>query len=767
MTGGASPTTSLAILLSDKLMAIPNLTTRVPLLLDVDEMNYSSWMHFFQKFCCGYNLLKHILGETKTTNDTSSSEPKPPTAEWLTIDSIVLTWIFTTLSKTVQQRLVVENPTTTKADWTILALIFNDNKRSRSIALKAELRSMKLGDLSNHAYFRKIESITTILSILGSPISNDDVDPFLDLKTIHSMLTTAKMQLKSWAQDTLIDSTPSSPMVLFPDSGTNAWLSTPSTKNVHRQCFNFKKGSCCFGVYCKFFHNGVHGIPFMSAIRTSGSIDTSSSSLTQHDIMNLQGIMAKLRCSGSTNIAQPMANNSVQTSSGSSIPLDPSPGNWNMDTGANSHHNNFVSSLSDVFNLCIYSSVSVGDGYSKPVTNSSHNILSTPHRPLHLDNVLITPNIVKNLISVRQFVYDNSCTVEFGAFGISVKDFLTRRVLIRCDSTGDLYPVMKPSNIPHAFLTSLYTWHQHLGHQRSPLYDFLDDSSNVISNIIRSSPTTHPNAPNLPTDTQTVNNHAIPTDEPNFDGSTSPAHQMFLGPPSPAHQSNTITGLLTDPYTPPDSSPLNTIHATGLNATHDTCPKILKRAQMVGCNSSRSLIDIKSKLSDDGDPVSALKRILRYDSGTLDYGLQLFSSSTTDLVAYSNAHWAGYPTTRRSTSEAEYHGVANAVAETCWLRNLLRELYTPLSSATLIYCDNVSVVYLSLNPVQHQRTKHIEIYIHFVRDLVAASQVRVFHVPSRYQYADIFTKGLPSAFFEEFRTSLSVRCPPAQTTKEC
>nr|GEX71717.1 ribonuclease H-like domain-containing protein [Tanacetum cinerariifolium] len=130
---------------------------------------------------------------------------------------------------------------------------------------------------------------------------------------------------------------------------------------------------------------------------------------------------------------------------------------------------------------------------------------------------------------------------------------------------------------------------------------------------------------------------------------------------------------------------------------------------------------------------SALKRILRYVQGTLDYGLQLFSSTTNSLIAYLDADWVGCPTTRRSTSgvEAEYRGVANAIAETCWTRNLLRELHTPLSSATIVYCDNVSVVYLSSNPVQHQRTKHIEIDIHFVQDLVATGQVRVLYVPSR------------------------------------
>ncbi|GKC34909.1 ribonuclease H-like domain-containing protein [Tanacetum coccineum] len=233
--------------------------------------------------------------------------------------------------------------------------------------------------------------------------------------------------------------------------------------------------------------------------------------------------------------------------------------------------------------------------------------------------------------------------------------------------------------------------------------------------------------------------------------------------------------------------------------------EILERAHMVTCNPSQTPIDTESKLGADGHSVclymhdprepyfSALKWILRYVQGTLDYGLQLFSSSTIDLVAYSDADWAGCPATRRSTSnycvflgnnllscsskcqstlsrsntEAEYRGVANAVAETCWLRNLLRELHTPLSFVALVYCDNASALYLSCNPVQHQRTKHIEIDIHFVRDLVVDGHVRVLHVPSRYQFADIFTKGLSSALFEEFRSSLSIRCPPAPTAEEC
>ncbi|GJW14373.1 ribonuclease H-like domain-containing protein [Tanacetum coccineum] len=152
-----------------------------------------------------------------------------------------------------------------------------------------------------------------------------------------------------------------------------------------------------------------------------------------------------------------------------------------------------------------------------------------------------------------------------------------------------------------------------------------------------------------------------------------------------------------------------------------------------------------------------LKRILLYVKGTLDFGFHLYASVTIFLVGYTDADWAGCPSTRRSTSgycvflgdnllswsfkrhhaisrssaEAEYRGVANVVAETAWLRNLLRELHSPLMTATLVYRDNV----------------------------------RVLHVPSRFQFADIFTKGLPSALFEDFRSSLSVRTPPAPTAE--
>lgn len=184
-----------------------------------------------------------------------------------------------------------------------------------------------------------------------------------------------------------------------------------------------------------------------------------------------------------------------------------------------------------------------------------------------------------------------------------------------------------------------------------------------------------------------------------------------------------------------------------------------------------------------------VKRILRYLRGTITEGLFISASPSTELTTFSDADWAGCPDTRRSTSgycvflgdslvswsskrqptvsrssaEAEYRAAANATAECCGLRNLLQELHVDVQKATVIYCDNISAVYLSQNPVHHRRTKHVELDIHFVRERVALGQFRVLQVPTRHQLADIMTKGLPTPLFTEFKSSLCIRKNDAAT----
>jgi hypothetical protein len=187
--------------------------------------------------------------------------------------------------------------------------------------------------------------------------------------------------------------------------------------------------------------------------------------------------------------------------------------------------------------------------------------------------------------------------------------------------------------------------------------------------------------------------------------------------------------------------------------------------------------------------LAALKCILHYVHGTLDLGLHLHASSQFELAVYSDVDWVGCPNTLKSTlgyavflgdkvswsskcqnivsrssAKAEYRVVANAVAEASWLRQLLAELHTPLHQATLVYYDNICTVYMSTNSVQHQRTKHIEINLHFIRERVTLGAVHVLHVPTTSEFTDIFTKGLPASVFTEFRSS---RVQSQRSTPQC
>jgi hypothetical protein len=109
-----------------------------------------------------------------------------------------------------------------------------------------------------------------------------------------------------------------------------------------------------------------------------------------------------------------------------------------------------------------------------------------------------------------------------------------------------------------------------------------------------------------------------------------------------------------------------------------------------------------------------------------------------------------------SSAEAKYWAVANGMAKACWLQQLLHKLHALLMKSTLVYCDNVSTVYLSTNPIQQQRIKYIEIDLHFVRECVAIGDVCVLHVPTTSQFMDIFMKGLPTSLFSEVRSSLNI-----------
>lgn len=164
-----------------------------------------------------------------------------------------------------------------------------------------------------------------------------------------------------------------------------------------------------------------------------------------------------------------------------------SPADWIADFGASFHTTpdaGILTSSRPPPSSCP-SSIIVGDGSALPVTSVGDSIFPGSFR---LNNVLIAPHIVQNLLFVRQFTVDNSCSMEFDPFGLSVRDLTTRRLLARCDNSGPLYTLCllaastSPSSpLPHALATTVpsVTWHRRLGHPGADVLSKLSSSSAI------------------------------------------------------------------------------------------------------------------------------------------------------------------------------------------------------------------------------------------------------------------------------------------------
>ncbi|KAL0554442.1 hypothetical protein IC582_008363 [Cucumis melo] len=179
--------------------------------------------------------------------------------------------------------------------------------------------------------------------------------------------------------------------------------------------------------------------------------------------------------------------------------------------------------------------------------------------------------------------------------------------------------------------------------------------------------------------------------------------------------------------------------------------------------------------------LEAVKRILKYVHGTSDFGMMYSYDTIPTLGGYYDADWAGSADDRKSTSgdffflgnnliswlskkqnyvslstaEAEYIAAGSGCTQLIWMKNMLLEYGFDQDTMTL-YFDNMSAIDISKNPVQHSLTKHIDIRHHFIRELVEVKVIKLDHIRSNLQLADIFTKPLDASSFEYLCAGLGV-----------
>lgn len=177
--------------------------------------------------------------------------------------------------------------------------------------------------------------------------------------------------------------------------------------------------------------------------------------------------------------------------------------------------------------------------------------------------------------------------------------------------------------------------------------------------------------------------------------------------------------------------------------------------------------------------MNAVKRVLRFVKGTMDFGVHYKRNGGSILEAFSDSDYAGDLNSRRSTSsyalflsdtviswsskkqpvvtlsttEAEFVAAAGCACQVIWIRRILEAIGLLQKEGTVIHCDNMSTIKLYKNPVMHKRSKHIDVRFHFLRDL---TPVELVHCRTEVQVADIMTKPLKLEVYEKLQGMLGV-----------
>ncbi|CAL8157464.1 unnamed protein product [Prunus armeniaca] len=181
------------------------------------------------------------------------------------------------------------------------------------------------------------------------------------------------------------------------------------------------------------------------------------------------------------------------------------------------------------------------------------------------------------------------------------------------------------------------------------------------------------------------------------------------------------------------------------------------------------------------DHMGAVMRILRYLKVTPGKRLMFCKNGHTDVEGYTDVDWAGSVTNRRSMSgyftfvggnlvtwrskkqkvvsrsSAEYRGMAQGVCELLWLRRLLRDLGFGPQKPMDLYCDNKAAIAIAHNPMQHDRTKHVEVDRHFVKEKLDAEIISFPFISSEYQLANVLTKAVSTTVFLNSLDKLGMR----------
>lgn len=510
---------------NDKPFGISQIKAYIPIKLDMIKLNYQVWRELFETHCISFGVLGHIDGSLLPTPDTEK--------EWKEHDGLVKMWIYGTISDSILETVLTTKCTARdlwlkienlfrdnkearalQIENELRTIVIGDlsihdycNKLKTLSDLLANLDSpVPEKSLVMHLLNGLSEKFDNIINVIKHKV------PFPSFLETRSMLSMEEDRLSKHVKPNVTHNDNSSaPTVLYTTSAPQQQNSNNSNTNngpsnsnnsynnnnnggSHRgnrgrgRGGRNNRGRGRFNNWNSPFYtqNWQFGQPQWSSFYQQQPPFFNNNSMGQQRMvpnngMMQPGLLGPRPDARITNEAHSIVSPSVQQLMLNMIPAnlthafntmsfeDPSNATWYFDTGATNHIASDQGTLRSTVNTSNLPSVIVGNGSYAPVTKLGQGVIPSNSRPFHLRNVLVCPSIIKNLISVRKFVTDNFCSLEFDPFGFSIKDLHNRKTLLRCNSQGPLYPITPPlQSSPHLALFSSQNtsslWHRRLGH---------------------------------------------------------------------------------------------------------------------------------------------------------------------------------------------------------------------------------------------------------------------------------------------------------------
>ncbi|KAI3723538.1 hypothetical protein L2E82_35181 [Cichorium intybus] len=508
MATNEAPTTKQAAL--HPVYTVTNIQNKVRI-LDGTKVTYSSWVKLFKLHARGYKVLDHMDGTPAPAKADATCDT------WAEIDAIVLQWIYGTLSDDLLVR-VLDTDTTAYETWKRIRDIFLNNKGSRATALEHEFTNLTLTACSSmDEYCQRLKELADQLTDVENPVTEqrlvlqlvrglpneyDTVASFINQSSPSWDTARSMLQLEQHRQSArqnqpsqaaLVTAPPDRPPPAYRDGGQRSngrgrgRNTQPGRSSRGGRNTNQGRGRTNPAGYPPAYPPWTWWAPPPCPYPTAGNTWPTSWPSGPRSSAQQAPQQAEAHIFHQQHHQAPPTPDSAQPTSAfdalnptdlghafQSMQLNHPGQSWYMDTGASSHLTADSGKIQTPLSSSSIQSIFVGNGTSIPIQGSGNATHTIPNKTFSLRNILYTPHIIKNLLSVRKFTRDNFVSVEFDPWGFFVKELKTGKMLSRHNSSGDLYPLTKPTHQIACFASfSPDVWHNRLGHPGTPVLDFL------------------------------------------------------------------------------------------------------------------------------------------------------------------------------------------------------------------------------------------------------------------------------------------------------